>query len=133
MGSRGRQSKADLQIVGTREVEATERPQPPAELTKEQAQEWIELVTAQPADWLGRERHGLLCAYCRHIVAQRHVAQLIDEAESGDELDVSALDKLYRMQERESGVLARLAVRLNIAHDTGREKKQKKNSLLEWK
>jgi hypothetical protein len=42
------------------------RPEPPEDLTEEQAAEWSAVVDRLPADWFPRETHGLLARYCRH-------------------------------------------------------------------
>ncbi len=123
MGARGRKSAASLSVVGG--VSDIRRPAAPAELSKEQSAEWRAIVSALPADRFPREVHGLLTGYCRHIVALRHIGQLIDTVEGEEDLDVSEYDRLLRMQERESRCIASLAVRLGLAQTTSKEKRGK--------
>ena len=75
---RGRKSAGALTLtVVTGDVEVVRRPEPPTELTREQAAEWRAVVDRLPADWFARETHGLLVQYCRHVVAARRVAELV--------------------------------------------------------
>src|SRR5690606_27209690 len=109
MGTRGRKSAAELTIISGGVVETVRRPEPPAELSEEQADEWRAVVSRMPADWFPRETHGLLADYCRHVVMARRIAQLIEQAVAGETLDVVEYDRLGKMAERESRVIASLA------------------------
>jgi hypothetical protein len=51
MGARGPQSSAALAIVPVAELRGDARPEPPADLTEEQAAEWRAVVERLPADW----------------------------------------------------------------------------------
>ncbi len=108
MGTRGRKSAAELGVVhGIRE-----RPEPPDELTPEQAEEWRAVVARMPVDWFGRELHPLLAAYCRHTCNARHIAGLIEDARVVDAADRKAVmryNRLLGMQERQSNALMGLA------------------------
>ena len=77
MGTRGRASVAQIETRGA--VTLVNRPDAPLDLTPEETAEWVEIAEAMPADWFTRETHGLLKQYCRHIIAARRVAQLIDQ------------------------------------------------------
>jgi hypothetical protein len=98
---RGRKSAAALTVISSSGVETVRRPEPPTELTDEQADEWRAVVMRLPADWFPRETHALLTQYCRHVVAARRVAQLIEGAEGAAEFDVETYERLLRMQEKE--------------------------------
>ena len=115
MAQRGRKSADSLQVVTPGNVTSLARPEPPADLTPEQADEWWAVVERMPADWFPRETHGLLSQYCRHVVTARRVAQLIKSAEDADDLDIQQLDQLYKMQEREGRALSSLATRMRIS------------------
>lgn len=128
MGDRGRKSAADLAVVASGGVVTTERPRPPPELTDEQKVEWVAVVNAHPADRFGREQLPMLAAHCRHVVAQRRIAQLIASAEKADEFNIEEYDRFLRMQERESRCLASLAVRLGFAYSTAYEKRPTKGA-----
>jgi len=115
LAQRGRKSADSLQVVTPGNVTSLARPEPPADLTPEQADEWWAVVERMPADWFPRETHGLLSQYCRHVVTARRVAQLIQSAEGADDLDIQQLDQLYKMQEREGRALSSLATRMRIS------------------
>jgi hypothetical protein len=95
-------------------------------LTSEQAAEWVAVVNRLPADWFQRETHGLLVAYCRHVVAARRVAQLIATCEAAEGFNVDEYDKLLKMQEREGRSISSLATRMRISQHATYDKKRKK-------
>ena len=103
MGSRGRKSAAELAVVTA--TEAVQRPDAPYDLTDEQTEEWWAIVNSLPADWFERGNHANLAQLCRHIVAARRIAQLIEQECSGKELDKGALIELLKRQEAESKVI----------------------------
>ncbi|MGE4338897.1 MAG: hypothetical protein AB7E55_23420 [Pigmentiphaga sp.] len=140
MESRGRKSSADLAVVTADGLAAIRRPDPPNELTGEQAHEWRCVVNRLPAEWFPRETHGMLAQYCRHVVAARRVAQMIQSLE--DELSkepedgksqamvvleaVKAIDRLYKMQEREGRAISSLATRMRISQQSTLDREKKK-------
>ena len=130
MGNRGRRSSASLSVIAgggrTGQIEVMRRPDPPDELSDEQAAEWLAVVGRLPADWFPRETHGMLAQYCRHIVAARRVAELIAAAEGAKEFDVAAYDVLLKMQEREGRALSSLATRMRLSQQATFDKQKKK-------
>lgn len=126
MGIRGRRSSASLSVVPSDGVVVIRRPSPPRELTDEQASEWRAVVDQLPAEWFPRETHGLLAQYCRHVVAARRVAQLVDAAEAADFVDVEGYDRLLKMQEREGRAMSSLATRMRISQQATVDKRTKK-------
>lgn len=124
MGTRGRKSAASLAI--TAPVQSLERPDAPYDLTDEQSDEWWAVVNRMPADWFPRETHGMLTQYCRHVVSARRVAQLIAAEEGKKEIEIPALDQLYKMQEREGRALSSLATRMRLTQQTTYDKSKKK-------
>ena len=117
MGTRGRKSAAELSVIRG----IPERPQPPSELTPDQAEEWREIVASLPVDWFPRTVWPLLCAYCRHVCNARHIAGLIEAAHDVDIGDRSALmrfNRLLGMQERQSGTLPGLATRMRLTNQS---------------
>ena len=117
MGKRGRKSAASMGVIQG----IPQRPEPPEELTPEQAEEWRAVVTRMPVEWFGREIWPLLCAYCRHVTNSRHIARLIEAAEDMDIGDRGALmrfNRLLGMQERQSNVMAGLATRMRLTHQS---------------
>lgn len=114
MGVRGRKSAAELTVISGDGIETIRRPEPPAELTEEQADEWQAVTNRLPADWFPRETHSLLAQYCRHVIAARRIAQLVDSIEAAEQFDLDSYDKALKMQEREGRALSSLATRMRI-------------------
>lgn len=114
MKQRGRKSAASLTVVQA----LPQRPAAPAELTGEQRTEWEAIVRSLPADWVQRENHPLLAAYCRHIVSARTVARMLDAVTPADVEATGGLkrfDKLASMAARESAALSMLATKLRLS------------------
>lgn len=107
MGSRGRKSSAALQVLRD-PVETVPRPDVPYDLTDEQGEEWIAIVNTMPADWFMRGNYALLGQYCRHVVAARRIAQLIEQAAGGEGLDRKEFVELLKQQEAESRAIMTL-------------------------
>lgn len=126
MSQRGRKSAAALSVVTEKPVSYLERPEPPADLTAEQAEEWICVTDGLPAEWFSSVTHGLLTQYCRHVVAARKVSQLIAGAEAEKELIIEDYDRLLKMQEREGRALSSLATRMRITQQSTYDKTKKK-------
>ena len=126
MDKPGRKSAADLAVVESGVLDIIQRPDPPEELTHDQAIEWVAVVNRMAADWFPREVHGMLVAYCRHVVAARKVAQLVNAIESGSELALNDYDQLLKMQEREGRALSAHATRLRITTQSTKDKRTPK-------
>ncbi len=117
MGTRGRKSAAELGVIPG----IPQRPEPPDELTPQQAEEWRAVVARMPVNWFPREIFPLLCAYVRHVTNSRHIARLIEAAEDMDIGDRTALmrfNRLLGMQERQSNVMAGLATRMRLTNQS---------------
>lgn len=135
MQKRGRPSAASLEVVRADVIDIVKRPKPLPDLTDEQAREWVRVVDALPADWFSADNFPLLAEYCRHIVKARRVAQVVDEIEAAEPLDLDAMDKAYKMAERESRALSSLATRMRItqhAITNHRGNKQAKTVKRPW-
>ena len=128
MGQRGRRSGAELSVVQPESaITSKRRPEPPDELTKEQSAEWIEVVNNLPADWFPTETRALLVQYCRHVVAARFVASLIDRCVAQEPVVVEDYGELLKMQEREGRAISALATRMRMTQQsTYSAKKSKK-------
>lgn len=131
MGTRGRQSAASLSVISGDGVETIRRPAPPSDLTAEQQDEWRAVVNRMSADWFPRETHGMLAQYCRHVVAARRVAQLVEQIEAASDFDIGAYDKALKMQEREGRAISSLATRMRISQQaTVRAEKARKPAVV---
>ena len=62
MDQRGKKSAESMVVIEPEYI----RPDPPGDLTSEQASEWRAIVGRMPADWFTRETHGLLVQYLNH-------------------------------------------------------------------
>lgn len=115
---RGRVSSAQLEIV--KPVEIMERPRAPHDLTDEETEVWVAVVSGEPADWFSPATMPLLVQYCRHVVHARRVAELLDKATSNKRLPITNYDRLLKMQERESRAIASLATKMRVAQQSTR-------------
>lgn len=129
MGTRGRQSASAISVISGGGIETVRRPEPPSDLTDEQTEEWRAVVNRLPADWFPRETLPLLAQYCRHVVSGRRVAQLIERAEAAEDFDVDTYDKLLKMAERESRIMASLATKMRISQQTQYDKSKKRGTI----
>jgi hypothetical protein len=97
------------------------RPEPPEELTPEEAIEWRAVVDRLPADWFPRESHQLLVQYCRHVVKARVIAGLIADFEpewAATDEGLHRFDKLTGMAEREGRAISSLATRMRLSQQS---------------
>ena len=115
MAQRGRKSLASLTVIGPGGIETVRRPPPPPELNDEQAREWIRVCNALPADWFPPYTHGLLAEYCRIFGNCRIISDRIETVLSRDQVDIDLYEHLLRIQNRESTLLALLAVKLRLS------------------
>jgi len=109
-----RKSAASLSVL---EVVSVRRPDPPADLTAEQAEEWRAVVARMPVDWFGRETHQLLAQYSRHVARARALARQVDALDPKHLTCPQFLkryDKLLAMAERESRAMTALARAMRI-------------------
>lgn len=130
MKQRGRVSADALAVP--RIVATVERPDAPYDLTDEQVEVWRKVTTSMPADWFGPETFDLLTLYCRHVVAARRIAQLIEQQEKAEAFDSNEYDKLLKMQERESRAMSSLATRMRLTQQTSvhKEKSRKGGGIV---
>ncbi len=126
MGTRGPRSSADLAVAASADVIAIERALPPVELTDEQVAVWRMVVNRMPADWFPAETHPLLAQYCRHTSRARRLAQLLDNMEKAEEVNIKEYRDLLRSEEEQSRALASLATKLRISQQTRYDKSRKK-------
>lgn len=109
MAKRGRKSEGELGVT----VNMPQRPEAPGDLTPRQREIWREAVNQYAVDWFPKETHALLAAYCRHCSASEDIASRIKVMDPMEE-DTQIMDRLYRMQDRESQAIARTATKLRM-------------------
>jgi|SRR5215204_3695848 len=116
MGVRGKRSQ---QLVAPPpQIEVNERQRPPYDLGDEQTEIWATVVASEPADWFSPSTKPLLVQYCRHGVAARRVAELIERAQADKQFSLDDYSRLLQMQQRESHVLAMLATKMRISQQS---------------
>ena len=132
MAKRGPKSSADLSVVPSVGISAIARPDPFPNLTRDQSNEWVDIVNRLPADWFPRETHAMLAQYCRHVVSGRRVGDLIEGHIEGKVLTsdwVETLDRLLKMQEREGRAMSSLATRMRITQQATASNGKTKGSI----
>jgi phage terminase small subunit len=107
MGTRGRPSMAAL-MVPENPTEIIQRPDAPYELTDEEADEWRAVVNTMPAGHFMRGNFALLSQYCRHVIAARRVAQLIEQLAREKDFNRKEFGALLLLQATESATITRL-------------------------
>src|SRR5690348_4514655 len=111
MGKRGRKSAASLRATPP-PVEIVERIKPPHDLHDDEVEIWSAMVSERPTDWFSASSAPLLAQLCRHVLHARRVAELIKRAIA--EISVNDYDRLLRMKERETRVIASLSTKLRL-------------------
>lgn len=128
MGARGKKSSAEVTVASLGKVSRISRPDAPYDLDDEAAEEWRQVVDRLPADWFPRETHPLLADYCRNVVLSRKIWQLIRKVEKAKRLDIEEYERLTRMAERATRVIASLATKMRISQQTQYDKKKARGS-----
>jgi hypothetical protein len=95
-----------------------QRPEAPLDLTPDETDEWHAVVDALPADWFPRETWPLLAQFCRHTVAARRIAQLIDAEMSKTDMPIMFLKELLTMQRGETAALKALAASMRLSQQS---------------
>ena len=112
----GRPSAESLLIVS---AALPQRPEPPADLPPEQAEQWREIVAPMPPDWFTTETQPLLRQLCQHIATSKFVAAELAALEGGllnDPKQAQLFEKLAQRQEREGDAIVRLMSKLRLTH-----------------
>ena len=134
MGDRGRKSAAALSVRPP-SAEVMERPAPPHDLLDEHVEIWRGVVDALPADWFTADNIPLLSQYCRHVVDARRVSELIELATGDPDLCVKDYERLLKMQQRESQIIATLATKMRVSQQSTtnhRGNKEKPKARKPW-
>ena len=110
MRQRGRKSSAGLSVVPI--SCDRQRPEPPAQLTAEQATIWRSIVETTPAGWFA-PGDLMLELYCRHAATSNWLSKRIDALDF-ETVELKLLDRLLRMRERESKMITHLATKMRL-------------------
>lgn len=96
-------------------------PEPPAELTKEQADLWRAVCATKPSDWFRADTFPLLSAYCQHTTSARRLSEVIDEFQPKwlkDEEGFSRYRDLLAARDRETRAMSSLARALRLTQQS---------------
>lgn len=129
MGRRGRTSAAALSIVRPKRSEPARdsgRPDPPGDLTEDQAAEWRAIVARMPIGWFPRETYPLLVQYCRHAVSARFLGNVMDKIERAKKFDLEAYERVAKLIGRETQLLSSLATKMRLSQHSSYDKKKSK-------
>ena len=126
VGKRGRPSGAELTEVPVTPLGVQQLIKPPHDLTGQEAEVWVAVINAEPADHFSASTAPLLAQYCRHVISSRRVAELIERMVGG-ELSIRDYNELLHMQERESRVIATLATKMRISQQSTTNHRGNKN------
>lgn len=88
-------------------------------LTDEEKDVWDGLFASLPSNHFRPAIYDLVEAYCKHVVKSRIIDRMITSTTNRDEIDVTALDALYKMSDRENRAIAAMADKLKL-HRKGR-------------
>jgi hypothetical protein len=109
---RGRKS-AEAQSVVVALVPGV-RPDPPSELSPEQAKTWRATVNQMPADWFAGCSGVLLRQLCQHVSYSRWLAAELAAVRTLEGKGIDRFDKLSRMHLRESKAISSLMTKLRL-------------------
>jgi hypothetical protein len=117
-GKRGRKSAAEL--MTPQPLEAYARQPLPPEIIGEEAEEYVRIVNAYPADWIEPAAVPLLVQFCRHVVQARRVAEVLERVVGQQETQMAFYSDLLKEQRAESASLASLATKLRLTPQSRR-------------
>jgi hypothetical protein len=120
MKQRGRKSSNSLStVVSLPGVVPGQRPEPPAELTPEQAATWRAITGRMPSDWFQPESWPLLAQLCRHVSISRLVGSALAEIDPkaiADDKGFRRFTRLRGMHEKEGAAISSLMRTMRITH-----------------
>jgi hypothetical protein len=112
----GRKSNATFAVVGGTDIDG--RPKAPSGLTDFQREVWNRTVANEAADTFRTAAlQQLLMEYCRHVeTADRLSGQVDRYTAEGSNYELSEIDTLLRMRDRETKALADKATKLRLTN-----------------
>ena len=120
MGSRGRQSAADLSSVANTAQALMTRPKPWPGLTERENQLWKQIVNSQAVDWFGPADQPILMAYVRTVALHERVslesfgAPLLIVGAAGTQI----ANPIFGIQNKAALAMASLATKLRLTQST---------------
>lgn len=135
MAKRGRKSSASLAVLAgpADQIQIINRLKPPHDLTDEEVEVWAAVTGAEAADWFNPGNAPLLAQYARHVVRARHVAEMIGRSMDDPKLTIEDYDRLLKMQQRESVIIAQLATKMRVSQQATTNHRGNKKSQVSVK
>jgi hypothetical protein len=94
------------------------RPDPPSQLSPEEAKEWAAIVGSLPPDFFPREVHPILIQLCRLIISAADVAALLREVSPSNPDEFATYTRLLSLQMALSGGIASLLTKLRCTNQS---------------
>jgi hypothetical protein len=117
LGSRGRKSIAELMITDS-STGIINRPDAPYDLTDIESDEWRAIVSSMPPEHFARIHYPMLSQLCRHIVAARRVAQMVEQCARQKKLNRVEFASLLALQAAESAAIIRLCRSMRLTQQS---------------
>jgi hypothetical protein len=117
-----------LTVIDSGGIVTVRRPDPPADLTDEMAEEWRQIVNRMPADWFTVETWPLLAQYCTHIVRARRLRSALCRMEECEDFDSSEYRDLLAAEVKQSAAMSALGVRMRLTQSSTHDRERKKGS-----
>ena len=129
---RGRKS-AEALSTSVISIVPGKRPEPPEELTPEQAETWRATVGRMPVGWATPELWPMICQLCRHTSLMKFLGgqlEAFDPRLLQDAKGFRRFEKLVAMHEKEGRALTSLLTRLRLTPHS-RYDKHRANTAVE--
>jgi hypothetical protein len=130
MGKRGPKAKGSTSLVMMGETDrAIIYPDAPYNLSEAETDIWNAVVQDCSPDWFSPRNTAILTQYCRHVARANRIARMIqiyetelDRKASGQATtipcDATDYRELLKMQRSETGMIATLATKMRISHQS---------------
>jgi phage terminase small subunit len=125
MNKRGRIAQA---AIDAPRINGIKRPEPPAHLEPDAADEWRKVVNRMPADWFPDETHAILEQRCRHVIWMRATADQIDEMTHSKNFDIKEYNFLLRLAASQSRTLINMDTNMRLTQQTTHDKSKRKGA-----
>ena len=126
MKQRGRKSAAELSVVTS---VPGQRPEPPANLTEQQAEVWRMVTSTKPHDWFTKDTHKLLVSYCKHATTAEQIDRALDNTPDSALSDAEGLKQykeLVGLREKQTRALTALSRSMRLTHQSVYRSESKK-------
>jgi len=102
-----------------------QRPDAPYDLADEEAEEWRAIVNTMSPDHFMRGNYPILGQLCRHIVAARRIAEMINSYRKRKDFNYRDYAELLKQQSAESSAIMRLSRSLRLTQQSIFDRKMK--------